>query len=504
MQRIASSQSRRLQPQTNPTEHRVKLHHATHALRRTHPQLSAAFGFSQLQILLIICAVFTASFAVIALPRLAEHTGLALLILPYTFVVALRVMVLSKLPSATGPRDPPPLPVGDDKLPRYTVLVALYREAAVAPQLIEALARLDYPRDKLEIFLITEASDHTTRKALEDAISHPEFRVLTVPKGPIQTKPRALNYALQEATGDIVVIYDAEDEPEPDQLRRAAAIFAASHGKIGCVQAVLGIHNARQSWLTRQFAIEYAALFNCVLPALERLGHPIPLGGTSNHFPRELLKTIGGWDPYNVTEDADLGIRLSRMGFNVRILFSTTWEEAPTTFPVWFNQRTRWLKGWMQTLMVHTRSPATILTDLGLTSTVAFACLMATMVLSALVYPLVLISLLWSLVLEEAPANGRGILWIVGISNFVGGYATGLVIATVAAWRTGGLTLVRSVVWLPVYWLLISAAAYRALYELLHRPYHWHKTPHVGRARQSLLPDRANVAIKAASVGSCR
>jgi cellulose synthase/poly-beta-1,6-N-acetylglucosamine synthase-like glycosyltransferase len=174
------------------------------------------------------------------------------------------------------------------------------------------------------------------------------MQVLVVPEGAPRTKPRATQYALQFARGEYVVVYDAEDAPEPDQLRRALAALRAGGERLGCLQAQLNIYNSDATWFTRQFTVEYTALFDCILPTLERLRLPVPLGGTSNHFPRAVLDAVGGWDPYNVTEDADLGIRLARAGWHVGVLNSTTWEEAPPTFRIWKGQRTRWLKGWMQ------------------------------------------------------------------------------------------------------------------------------------------------------------
>lgn len=187
-----------------------------------------------------------------------------------------------------------------------------------------------------------------TQHALRHAALDPHMQVLVVPEGEPRTKPRATQYALQFAQGDYVVVYDAEDAPEPDQLRRALAALRAGGKHMGCLQAQLNIYNSDASWFTRQFTVEYTALFDCILPALERLQLPVPLGGTSNHFPRAVLDAVGGWDPYNVTEDADLGIRLARQAWHVGVLPSTTWEEAPPTFRVWKGQRTRWLKGWMQ------------------------------------------------------------------------------------------------------------------------------------------------------------
>ena len=214
------------------------------------------------------------------------------------------------------------------------------------------------------------------------------FRTLVVPDQAPHTKPKALNYALQFARGDFVVVYDAEDRPQPDQLRRAWEVFRHAPPDLGCLQAQLNIYNPRQSWLTRQFTIEYSALFDAILPALEQLRLPVPLGGTSNHFPRATLIGVGAWDPYNVTEDADLGIRLARQGYHTGVLASTTWEEAPPVFGTWIKQRTRWLKGWMQTYLVHTRDLGRLNRDLGWRAAIGLHVLMGGLIVSALVHPL--------------------------------------------------------------------------------------------------------------------
>ena len=281
----------------------------------------------------------------------------ALIALPFLCVTLLRLVALHQAMAGSRRRTrlqwPPTPPCPDWLLPVYTVLVPLMREANVLPHLVGSLRALDYPAAKLEIFLVLEAADAETQAAVLALELPGNFRTLVVPDRAPHTKPKALNYALQFARGDYVVVYDAEDRPQPDQLRRAWEVFRHAPAELGCLQAQLNIYNPRQSWLTRQFTIEYSALFDAILPALEQLRLPVPLGGTSNHFPRATLISVGAWDPYNVTEDADLGIRLARQGYRTGVLASTTWEEAPATFGVWIKQRTRWLKGWMRPVKSH-------------------------------------------------------------------------------------------------------------------------------------------------------
>ncbi len=404
-----------------------------------------------------------------------------LLTLPFAGTVFVRAVALAGLFRAPQNRVAPRLERHDRDLPVYTILVALFDEARVLPDLIVSLSRLDYPLAKLDCLLVIEDVDSATKAALLDLALPSFMRVVIVPEGAPQTKPRALNYALSLARGAYVVVYDAEDRPEPDQLRRALDAFQRYGANLACVQACLNIFNARQSWLTRQFTVEYTALFDSVLPALQWMRLPMPLGGTSNHFPRHVLEELHGWDPYNVTEDADLGIRIARLGYDVAAIPSTTWEEAPATFVQWRNQRTRWIKGWIQTYLVHTRRPLALWGDLGFFRMVGFHVYMGGLILSALVHPLfyaaVLLDLSLGLGSVDFDASLGPLLWGIAIGNLVAGYATSIVLGVVSA-RRRGHRLSLSALAMPVYWLLISFAAYRALWQLYWDPYRWEKTPH--------------------------
>ena len=182
------------------------------------------------------------------------------------------------------------------------------------------------------------------------------WNLIAPPAPAVEPPPVRIDAELLPLYSVLVPLYrEASVVPAPhcradgDRLSgRALAALMAEPGQLGCRQARLNIYNSRTSWLTRQFTIEYTALFDCILPTLERFELPVPLGGTSNHFRRDVLDAVVGWDPYNVHEDADPGIRLARAGWHVGILGSTTWEEAPPTFRIWLGQRKRWLKGWMR------------------------------------------------------------------------------------------------------------------------------------------------------------
>ena len=372
------------------------------------------------------------------------------------------------------------------ELPFYTVLVPLFQEAAVLPDLVGSLAAIDYPRERHEVFILIESVDIETQAALL-ALSLPShFRVLQVPDCQPRTKPKALNYALPFARGSMIVIYDAEDRPQPNQLRQAADLFARAPLTLGCAQARLNIYNPGQSWISRQFTIEYTMLFDAILPTLERYALPVPLGGTSNHFRRETLEQIGGWDPYNVTEDADIGIRLARLGYSTVVLPSTTWEEAPTTLGVWMRQRTRWVKGWMQTWLVHTRDLRALHRELGLKGAIGFHATFGGLVLSALAQPLCFLLLGYQAWTGDLFAPSEHVLEVVvlciALGNLAIGYVISMLVGILSVVRRGRIRLALHALALPVYWLLISLAAYRALWQLLRSPFLWEKTPH-GRAR---------------------
>ncbi|HLX39555.1 MAG TPA: glycosyltransferase, partial [Ktedonobacteraceae bacterium] len=245
----------------------------------------------------------------------------------------------------------------DADWPPYTVLCPLYKEARVVPQFAKAMQAMDYPHDKLQILFLTEEDDVETRKAIFSLHLPPHFQVVTVPDGSPRTKPRACNYGLIEATGQYVVIYDAEDVPDPLQLKKAVLTFANHGADLACVQAKLNFYNPEQNMLTRWFTAEYSLWFDLILPGLQKAKLAIPLGGTSNHFPVQTLRALGGWDAFNVTEDCDLGLRLSWFRLKTVIVDSTTYEEANSRVKNWIRQRSRWIKGYMQTYLVHMREP---------------------------------------------------------------------------------------------------------------------------------------------------
>jgi len=360
-------------------------------------------------------------------------------------------------------------------LPHYTVLVPLFHEAQMVPHLMASLARLKYPLHKLDIVLITEAVDPFTTTAVAKAL-YPPFRQVVVPKGTPQTKPRALNYALESCRGEFVTIYDAEDRPHPDQLLAAIADFRARQDW-AAVQAPLDYFNDQDNWLTRQFALEYAALFHVWVPFLTRLGLPFPLGGTSNHMRRAPLDAVGGWDAHNVTEDADLSFRLAAHGHKIGYIHPPTQEEAVSILRDWRYQRARWIKGYIQTWDVHMACAFAPGGWAGLKRFFTLQLTLGLTLLCVLFYTPVVVGL----------ALLAAVMWWIGtpieIGPIYGGtffvsITIGCLIGAVGAIRSGKDHLIASSLFMPIYWTLLFEPTLRAFREMRTKRFHWHKTRH--------------------------
>jgi len=368
----------------------------------------------------------------------------------------------------------------DEDLPTFTVLVPMFREPEMLPHLADALRRLDYPMAKLDIKLVLEAEDHETIEVARTLGLEGVFEVIRVPPSLPQTKPKACNFALRFARGDYLVVYDAEDRPEPDQLRKVVAAFQRAPAEVACLQCRLNYYNASENWLARMFTLDYALWFDHVLPGLERLGIPIPLGGTSNHFKIEVLRELHGWDPFNVTEDADLGLRLTQKGYRVGVVDSTTYEEATCHAGNWIRQRSRWIKGYMQTFLVHTRRPLHLIRTTGLLGFLGFVVFIGGTVLSGLFNPIFwAIYLLWLILLTTGfdPVFPQLLLFL-SLFNLLAGNGAFIYLSMLAPIRRGWLDLIPYSLTAFGYWVLISIAAYRALWQLLRNPFYWEKTQH--------------------------
>lgn len=389
--------------------------------------------------------------------------------------------------------------IADEDLPIYSVLVPLHREGAILPILLDHLSKLDYPQDKLEVLLLIETDDTETRDVLDTYNLPSHMRPITVPPGMPKTKPRALNVGLARATGEFIVVYDAEDQPEPDQLRKAVGAFRQSDWNVVCYQARLSFFNARQSILTRLFTLDYYVWYGLLLQGLARTGAFVPLGGTSNHFRTATMRRLGGWDPYNVTEDGDLGVRISRAGLEVRTLDSVTWEEAVAQALPWVRQRSRWIKGYMQTFLVHMRDPRTLWRQLGPSGFLDFQTLLGGSSLLMLINPL-----MWLLTLVYIVGHGTIVgpaiqslfppavyypsLLCLVVGNFVFFYTN-----IYACVRGGYYDLARYMLLSPLYWVLMSIAAWVALISLIRNPFYWAKTTHGTSLAHTHLRTRAQM-----------
>jgi cellulose synthase/poly-beta-1,6-N-acetylglucosamine synthase-like glycosyltransferase len=368
----------------------------------------------------------------------------------------------------------------DRDLPVYSILVPMYKEPAVLPILAAALRRMDYPRSKLDIKLVLEAGDSETVDAAKALALEASFEIVRVPHSLPKTKPKACNYAIQFARGEYLTIYDAEDKPEPDQLKKAIVAFRKSGANTACIQARLNYFNAEENWLTRMFTLEYSLWFDMFLPALDRLKVPIPLGGTSNHFDLAKLREVGAWDPFNVTEDADLGLRFAAMGYRVGVVNSVTYEEANSHVGNWIRQRSRWIKGYMQTWLVNMRHPIGLIRRVGLKGFFSLHFFVGGGIMAGLGYPFMLVPfLLWSFTRTTALEVFFPMpVLLISTVNLLVGNSFLIYLSMLAAAKRHHSSLLASALTVPAYWLLMCIAAYKGLWQLITRPFFWEKTTH--------------------------
>ncbi|WP_270374754.1 glycosyltransferase [Marinicauda sp. Alg238-R41] len=452
---------------------------AAHALFQTRPQHSARSALKPSPALVAGPGLFCLGVG-LAAPTLFQSLILALLLAGVTAALVWRIVA-----ALWDVRPAPAPPLADARLPPISVLVALHDEARVIPDLVTCLEALDYPAEQLQILFAIEADDHSTLVAARAAVHPDRIDILAIPPIGPRTKPKALNYALKFATGSLIAVYDAEDAPHPSQLKAAAAHLAAD-GRLGCVQAPLSWYNGPDNWLTRQFQLEYAVQFAAVLPLLARFNMPLPLGGTSNVFRRDALVACGAWDPFNVTEDADLGFRMARYGWRAGMIGPGTQEEAPITLTAWQAQRSRWLKGHLVSWLVQMRDPAGLARTAGPGALASLQLTLGWNVISALLHGP---SLVWALAttlvgLAGAP-GGPGL----GLAVLPAGYLTGMLSAALAARRTGTQLRWLDILTMPAYWAMQTVAIARALRELGARRYWWSKTSHGVSATRREAPE---------------
>lgn len=368
----------------------------------------------------------------------------------------------------------------DRDLPIYTILVPVYKEPEVMPILIKSLSKLDYPHERLDVLILLEENDRDTIEAARAAKPPRYVRLLIVPDSKPKTKPKACNYGLAFARGEYLTIYDAEDIPDPDQLKKAVIAFRKGDPSLVCVQAALNYFNRNENFLTRMFTLEYSYWFDYLLPGLETLRMPIPLGGTSNHFRTDRLRELQGWDPFNVTEDADLGIRASQHGYTVGVINSTTYEEANCAVKNWIRQRSRWIKGYMQTWLVHNRNPLRSLRKLGLKNWLSYQFFIGGSFFTFLTSPIMWLLFIYWLLTRAHWLQNLFPSWLVylGLFNLLVGNAIGIYLNLVAVFRRGYYDLAFYALLNPIYWQLHSMAAYMALWQLFTKPFYWEKTIH--------------------------
>lgn len=467
---------------------------ATSELKDRWPALSAKSRYRGRGIMAMAAIAVLVSTAAALAPAAALMTLEVLLSAVFLAWLALRLtgaFLSERIPA-------PDRGLPDQALPVYTVIAALYREAASVAGLLTAIERLDYPAEKLNVIVAVEADDRETRAALAAFTTRFPITVIPVPPCEPRTKPKALNVALPFARGTYIVIYDAEDRPEPDQLRRALHAFAAGRGNLACVQARLSIDNTSDSFLARYYTAEYAGQFDVFLPGLASLSVPLPLGGSSNHFHTATLRKVGAWDPYNVTEDADLGIRLARFGYRTGMINSTTYEEAPARLRPWLRQRTRWFKGWMQTWLVHMRDPVALWRQLGTAGFVAFHLMVGGNALAALVHPVFAAALGYFIYQTGGIWSADHITFILlgalYATTAIFGYLSSAFLGWFGLSRRGLLSSAWILLLTPLHWFMLSAAAWRALYQLFTSPFAWEKTEH-GLARSSRRAARMAKAL---------
>jgi len=373
--------------------------------------------------------------------------------------------------------------INDIDLPIYTVFCPLYKEWSVVPQFISAMSNLEYPKDKLQVMLLLEEDDKETIDEIKLMQLPSYFDIVVVPHSKPKTKPKALNYGLLHTRGEYCVIYDAEDIPDPLQLKKAIMAFDQSGKQTLCVQAKLNFYNPYQNLLTRIFTAEYSLWFDLVLTGLQSIEAPIPLGGTSNHFRTEDIRRVKGWDSFNVTEDCDLGMRLVKQGYSTAIIDSITLEEANSSYLNWFGQRTRWIKGYMQTYLVHMRSLDDFKNSKHKSHILTFQLIVGGKVMSMFINPLMwLITLCYFLFRAHIGTFiesffPRPILYIGVVSLLLGNFLY-LYYYMVGCARHGHDKLVKYAFFVPFYWLAMSVCAWMAVHKLITAPHHWSKTKH--------------------------
>ncbi|WP_051551465.1 glycosyltransferase [Nocardioides sp. URHA0020] len=455
---------------------------STVSLMESQPEASAHVVFTGSQKALAVCAGIGLLLCGIVWPMgtlvglVAGCSLIYLLVSCYKLQLTFRALGTHLETDVT---DEDVLGLDERTLPVYTILVPLYKEAGIVRRLVRGINELDWPRTRLDVKLLCEEDDDETIAMIKSLNLPPHFHLVVVPDSQPKTKPKACNYGLQLATGSFCVIFDAEDRPDPDELKKAYLAFQHVAPNVACIQAKLNHFNQDQNLLTAWFANEYSMHFELVLPAMGAAGSPIPLGGTSNHFVTDVLRELGAWDPFNVTEDADLGIRLHRRGYRTAMIDSTTLEEANSSVPNWIRQRSRWIKGYLQTWLVHMRNPGRLAAETGFRGFVSFNLTMG----SALV--LLLNPIFWALstfyIVSQAGFIQQMfpgfVFYAASALLFVGNF-TFVYLNVAGSLQRGEFGITRTALLSPLYWGLMSWAAWKGAIQLFTNPFYWEKTEH--------------------------
>ncbi|MFP7570376.1 glycosyltransferase [Marivita sp. S2033] len=411
-------------------------------------------------------------------------------LLPDVFFIGITLVAVTNLLACqffkisvflAGYKKPPGKPVNVPlaEKPVVSLMVPMFKEAGIANELVRRLSRLTYPKSLLDVVLVLEHSDKNTREMIA-AMSLPAWmRVVDVPDGQLKTKPRALNYALRYTRGDIIGVLDAEDAPATDQIERIVEAFHISPADVACVQGILDFYNTRSNWIARCFTIEYATWFRIILAGAARLGFSIPLGGTTVYLRRAALEHVGGWDAHNVTEDADLGVRLSRFGYRTILVPTVTREEANNRLYPWIKQRSRWLKGYIITYLVHMRRPFRLIREMGVWKFLGFQFFFLTTILQFTLAPVLWCFWLVLFGLSTPFTDALPEQWLGGLlALFLLTELVSLLIGFVAVGRTQHEKLLQWVPMMMFYFPLGVFAVYKAWSQLIFKPFYWEKTQH--------------------------
>lgn len=466
----------------NADDREHALDRAINGLRDDAPILSASkplMGWQKpvlwgLLAIVIVCALWR--------PMVTAATLIGLCTLGYLLTLGDRVLMFRRglASRPIGISDEAARAIPDEDLPPYTILVPAYNEPEVVGDLIAAMDALEYPADRLQVLLLLEADDQVTIDAAKACGESDKITIVLVPPADPRTKPKACNYGLHFATGEIVTIFDAEDLPEPLQLRRVVAAFRQLPDNVACVQAKLVYHNGHQNLLTAWFTAEYALWFGFLLPGMMVSSSPIPLGGTSNHLRRDVLTRIGAWDPFNVTEDADLGLRIAANGYHTAVIDSYTLEEANSDVINWIRQRSRWYKGYLQTWLVHIRQPFKLYRTIGFRSFLRFNLVLAgTPVIAVLNLLFWFITVLWFL--GQPAVVGAVFPWFIYFPALIAmiiGNATVMYMNMIALREDDRSDLLLAGLSVPLFWVMMSIAAAKGTYQMIRQPSFWEKTFH--------------------------